>query len=65
MLVGISSGANVLASVQVLDKIGQDKKLVTVLPDRAERYFSTDLYLASQDQVRYCSKHCECPFQKV
>lgn len=65
MLVGISSGANVLASVQVLDKIGQDKKLVTVLPDRAERYFSTDLYLTSQDQVRYCSKHCECPFQKL
>lgn len=61
--VGISSGANVLASVKVLDEIGHDKKLVTVLPDRTERYFSTDLYVASEYLVRYCSRHCECPFQ--
>jgi cysteine synthase A len=62
--VGISSGANVLASLRILDEIGRDKKLVTVLPDRTERYFSTDLYVASGHLVRCCSTHCECPFQR-
>lgn len=61
--VGISSGANVLASLRILDEIGHDKKLVTVLPDRTERYFSTDLYVASERTVRCCSRHCECRFQ--
>ena len=40
LLVGTSSGANVFAALQ-LDN-GQNK-IVTVLPDRAERYFSTAL----------------------
>lgn len=63
LVVGVSSGANVLTSIQVLNEIGQDRKVATVLPDRAERYFSTDLYGSSERQVRQCSKHCECPFQ--
>ena len=63
--VGISSGANVLASLRILDEIGRDRKLVTVLPDRTERYFSTDLYLATEPLVRHCSRHCECPFQSL
>ncbi len=62
LMVGVSSGANVLASIQVLNEIGQDKRVVTVLPDRAERYFSTDLYVSRERQVRQCSGHCECPF---
>lgn len=62
LLVGISSGANILASVRIMDKIGLDKKVVTVLPDRTERYFSTELYLSKEEQVRQCSKHCECRF---
>jgi len=63
LMVGVSSGANILASMQVLDKIGRDKRVVTVLPDRTERYFSTDLYaLGERSSVRQCSKHCECPF---
>jgi len=65
LMVGISSGANVLASIQVLDKIGPDKKVVTVLPDRTERYFSTDLYSSDERQVRQCSRHCECPFDQL
>ena len=41
VLVGISSGANMLAA----QKVAQDyKKIVTVLPDRAERYMSMNLY---------------------
>lgn len=61
LMVGISSGANALASIQILEETGQSKKVVTVLPDRTERYFSTDLY-STKEQVRQCSKHCECPF---
>ena len=43
LLVGISSGANVWACIQVASKFGPDKVIATVLPDRAERYFSTSL----------------------
>ena len=41
LLVGISSGANVWAARQLAKKIGGN--IATVLPDRAERYFSTAL----------------------
>jgi cysteine synthase A len=41
LLVGISSGANVWAARQVAARIGGN--VATVLPDRAERYFSTAL----------------------
>jgi cysteine synthase A len=65
LMVGISSGANALASCRVLDEMGRDKKVVTVLPDRTERYFSTDLYHSDREQVRQCSRQCECPFDKL
>lgn len=42
LLAGISSGANVWAARQMSQNI--DGPIVTVLPDRAERYFSTALY---------------------
>ncbi|MEJ8552997.1 cysteine synthase A [Tepidibacter sp. Z1-5] len=41
-LVGVSSGANVWASMNI-SKQYPDKKIVTILPDRAERYFSEGL----------------------
>jgi cysteine synthase A len=41
LLVGISSGANVWAARRLAEKI--DGNITTVLPDRAERYFSTAL----------------------
>ena len=41
LLVGISSGANVWAARQLSKKF--DGNITTVLPDRAERYFSTAL----------------------
>ena len=65
LMVGVSSGANVLASTRVLDEIGGEKKVVTVLPDRTERYFSTDLYFSKREHIRQCSMHCECPFDKA
>jgi len=43
ILAGTSSGANVWASIQMAKKYGKDKNIVTILPDRVERYFSTAL----------------------
>ncbi len=43
LLVGTSSGANVWAAKLMAEKYGCDKVIATVLPDRAERYFSTAL----------------------
>jgi len=44
LLVGISSGANVWASLQVAKKLGKGKTVVTVLADIGDRYLSTDLF---------------------
>ncbi|MBW1872545.1 MAG: cysteine synthase A [Deltaproteobacteria bacterium] len=43
LLVGTSSGANVWAASRVSHKPGGERRVVTVLPDRAERYFSAAL----------------------
>ena len=43
LLVGISSGCNVWASIKMAKKYGPDVKIATILCDRAERYFSTEL----------------------
>lgn len=40
LLVGISSGANVIAATQLAEEMGPGKVIVTVLPDRGERYLS-------------------------
>lgn len=44
LFVGISSGAAVCASLKVASKLGRGKKVVTVLPDTGERYFSVERY---------------------
>lgn len=44
ILCGISSGTNVVAAVMLAEKLGEGKTVVTVLPDTAERYFSTPLF---------------------
>lgn len=43
VLAGTSSGANVWASMKAAQKYGLGKNIVTILPDRVERYFSTSL----------------------
>ncbi len=43
VLAGTSSGANVFAALELSRKLGPEKRVVTVIPDRAERYFSTAL----------------------
>ena len=45
ILCGISSGTNVAAAIKLAKKLGKGKTVVTVLPDTAERYFSTPLFL--------------------
>ena len=44
LLVGISSGAVVVAAIQVATRLGREKTVVTVLPDTGERYLSTGMF---------------------
>ena len=44
IMCGISSGTNVAAAIRLAKKLGRGKTVVTVLPDTAERYFSTPLF---------------------
>ena len=44
LMCGISSGTNVAAAIKLAEKLGPGKTVVTVLPDTAERYFSTPLF---------------------
>jgi len=44
LMCGISSGTNVAAALKLAKKLGKGKTVVTVLPDKAERYFSTPLF---------------------
>lgn len=44
LMCGISSGTNVAAAIRLAGELGKGKTVVTVLPDTAERYFSTPLF---------------------
>ena len=44
LMCGISSGTNVAVAKKLAKKLGKGKTVVTVLPDTAERYFSTPLF---------------------
>jgi cysteine synthase A len=43
LAVGISSGANVLGAIKLVQELGDDATVVTVLPDSNKKYLSTDL----------------------
>ena len=45
ILCGISSGTNVCAAIRMAKLLGKGKRIVTVLPDTGERYFSTELFV--------------------
>jgi len=52
LLVGTSSGANVVAALQLAAELGPQATIVTLLSDRAERYFSTPLFdLAGRERA--------------
>jgi cysteine synthase A len=44
LMCGISSGANVCTALRMAKKLGKGKRVITLLPDTAERYFSTPLF---------------------
>ena len=44
IMCGISAGTNVAAAMKLAKKLGEGKTVVTILPDTAERYFSTPLF---------------------
>ena len=44
IMCGISSGTNVAAAIKLAKILGKGKTVVTILPDTAERYFSTPLF---------------------
>jgi len=45
LMCGISSGTNVAAAIRMAKLLGKGKTVVTFLPDTAERYFSTPLFM--------------------
>ncbi|HHV72825.1 MAG TPA: cysteine synthase A [Clostridia bacterium] len=44
LMVGVSSGTNVYGALQLAKRLGKGKTVVTILPDTAERYYSTPLF---------------------
>lgn len=44
IMCGITGGTNVAAALRLAKKLGAGKRVVTLLPDTAERYFSTPLF---------------------
>ena len=44
VLSGSSGGANVVAAVQVAKQLGRGKRVVTMIPDSAERYLSKKIF---------------------
>ncbi|HEX9164135.1 MAG TPA: cysteine synthase A [Thermoanaerobaculia bacterium] len=50
LLAGSSSGAAVAASLRVAEKLGRGKRLVTIIPDGAERYMSKGIYTKWRSQ---------------
>ncbi len=51
LLVGMSSGANVNAALQVAKAKGPEKTVVTILPDTGERYFSLSRYFELETDI--------------
>lgn len=44
LFAGTSSGANVVAAIQVAERLGPDARVVTVMIDSGLKYLSTDVY---------------------
>jgi len=48
LFAGTSSGANVVAAIQVAQRVGPDAKVVTLMADSGLKYLSTDVYRADR-----------------
>jgi cysteine synthase len=53
--VGISSGANFLGALRILEQLGDDAAVVTIFPDSNKKYLSTDLYRSEPLRPDYLS----------
>ena len=47
LFAGTSSGANVVAAIQVAERLGPDARVVTLMADSGLKYLSTDVYRRS------------------
>jgi cysteine synthase A len=61
LLVGTSSGANVVAALRAARNFGPQAAVVTLLCDRAERYFSTSLFEPARKASRAFSADSVLP----
>ena len=52
LLVGISAGAAMVAAVELAERLGPGKNVVTILCDTGERYFSLDAYFTDEGARR-------------
>jgi len=52
LFIGVSSGTNVFAALQVAKRMKQGSNIVTILPDSADRYLSIGLFEKDADEVR-------------
>lgn len=59
LAVGISSGANFLGALQVLEQLGGDAVVTTIFPDSNKKYLSTDLYRTEPVREGYVSPRVE------
>lgn len=59
LAVGISSGANFLGAVQLQNKMGSDKHVVSVFSDSNKKYLSTDLMREEPVRPGYLSSDIE------
>jgi len=44
VLAGSSGGANVFASLEIARRLGTGKRVITMIPDSAERYLSKKIF---------------------
>lgn len=63
--VGISSGANFIGAIKVLDKLGSDSIVVTVFPDDNKKYLTTDLMKIEPIKDGFISSNIELLEMKV
>lgn len=53
LLVGISSGANVAGALEVANRLGPDKKVLTFLCDAGQRYFSVERFFKKSESAGF------------